>query len=144
MKLPFSITYKLEKTSKLSVDMDSYRRITQGVASDLNNSFGRHLQSFRKLDPNTFREIQRQEEQQHRMALAQQVHTLRAAATERNVDRVNAKRASVKATHNERIKKKIQTAEERPQLEKRKPGRPKKLPPVASGPPVHTASPSPS
>ena len=123
--------------------MDSYRRITQGVASDLNNSFGSYLQNFRKLDPHTFREIQRQEETQQRMALAQQVHALRSAATERNVDRVKAKKASVKATHDERIKKRIQSQEERPQFEKRKPGRPKKLPPLASGPPVHTASPSP-
>ena len=122
--------------------MDSYRRITQGVASDLNNSFGGYMQSFRKLDPNTFREIQRQEEQQQRMALAEHVHALRSAATAQNAPRVKAKRVSVKATHDERIKKKIQIQEERLPLEKRKPGRPKKLPPVASGPPVHTASPS--
>jgi hypothetical protein len=124
--------------------MDSYRRITQGVAHDLSSSFGNYMQNFRKLDPNTFREIQRQEEAQQRMALAQHVHTLRSAATERNVDRVKAARDSVKTTHKDRIKKKIQTAEERLPLEKRKPGRPKKLHPVASGPPVHTASPSPS
>ena len=124
--------------------MDSFSRITQGVASDLNNSFGSYLQNFRKLDPHTFREIQRQEESQHRMALAQQVHAARSAATERNVPRVKAAKVSVKASHDERIKKKIQSQEERLPLEKRKPGRPKKLPPVASGPPVHTASPSPS
>ena len=112
--------------------MESYRQITQGVAAGLNNSFGTYLQNFRKLDPHTYNQIKRQEETQQRMAMAEQIHSQRLAATAHNVDRVAAKKKSVKFTHDERIKKRIQAQEERPQFVKRKPGRPKKLPPVPS------------
>lgn len=124
--------------------MDSYRQITQGVAADLNNSFGTYLQNFRKLDPHTFNQIKRQEEMQQRMVLAEQMHAQRQAATAHNVDRVSARKDIVRSSHNDRIKKRIHTQEQLPVLEKRKPGRPKKLPPVAPEPPAHTAIHAPS
>ena len=124
--------------------MDSYRQITQGVAAGLNNSFGNYMHNFRKLDPQTFHQMQRQEQTQQRVALAEQVHATRHAATAQNAGRVAAKKASVTATHNERIKKKMQAPAAPPQFEKRKPGRPKKLPPAASEFPVHRANLSPS
>jgi hypothetical protein len=124
--------------------MDAYRQITQGVAAGLDNSFGNYMVNFRKLDPQKFNQMQHQEQTRQRVALAEQVHTIRQAATARNADRVAAKRVSVRTTHNERVKKKIQAQVESPQFEKRKPGRPKKLPPVASEPPARKANPSPS
>ena len=124
--------------------MDAYRQITQGVAAGLNNSVGSYWDNFKKLDPQKFNEMKRREEAQFRMEVAEQMHTARSVATAQNVDRVAAKKKTVRVTHDERIKKRIQTQVGLPESEKRKPGRPKKLPPVASGPPVHTASPSPS
>ena len=80
--------------------MDSYRQITQGVAADLNNSFGTYLQNFRKLDPHTFNQMKRQEETQQRMVLAERIHAQRHAATAHNVDRVSAEKDKVRSSHN--------------------------------------------
>ena len=124
--------------------MDLYRRITNAATADLNRSFGNHMQNFRKLDPETFNMIKRQEQVNERMALAEQIHRQRHAATAQNVERVSAKKDSVRSNHNDRIKKRIQAQEERPQLEKRKPGRPKKLPLPAADPPARATNPSPS
>jgi hypothetical protein len=122
--------------------MDAYRQITQGVSAGLNNSFGNYMHNFRKLDPKTFNQMQRQEEVRQRMVVAEQVHATRHAATAQNAERVAAKKTNVRADHNARIKKRIQAQEESPQFEKRKPGRPKKLPPVAAEAPARKANPS--
>ena len=120
--------------------MEAYWQIQQGMANHGNQSFSGILRGFQNLDPQRAREARRQEE----AAEAHQMHAARTAATTMNTDRVAARSQTNRATHKERITKIRSAQAEHPQFEKRKPGRPKKLPLPAADPPARATNPSPS